>query len=115
MRRASVGRKVVILARRVCVGVVVKVKCGEVEVGVAYCGDTINRDGVRLGCGVCGETKVSILGDIERILVLEFMTGVMGGIDGLVGETESLACVGEGCCECCCEEGEKDCCHCLRS
>ena len=33
MRRASVGRKVVMLARRVCVGVV-RVRDGEVDVGV---------------------------------------------------------------------------------
>ena len=45
------GRKVVMLARRLCVGVV-KAKCGEPEVGVVYCGETINREGVRLGWGV---------------------------------------------------------------
>jgi len=60
-------------------------------------------------------TKVSILGDVEGILALELMEGVIGGIDGLVGEMSFVVVVGEGCCDCCWEEGEKDCCHCLRS
>jgi hypothetical protein len=56
------------------------------------------------------------VGDVEGILALELMEGVIGGIDGLVGETSFVVVVGEDCCNCCCEEvGEKDCCHCLRS
>jgi hypothetical protein len=54
MSSASVGRNVVILGRRVCVGVVAKERCcGEEEVGVVYCGEeTMRREGVRVGCGV---------------------------------------------------------------
>ena len=100
IRRDSVGRNVVIDARRVWVGVVSwRWGDAEVEVGEVYWGDTTRREGVRLGwVGVWG---VCISGFWNsEIVVVDRLNGTIGvSLAGLIDW---------GC-------ADSDCCHCRRS